>query len=232
MSDPAASIPVPPWLTQLVDRVEASPPASFNQFRPPPNGGGRASAVLILMAPAQVLTSATDSSATRNSPGSEIAETVMLTRRAATMRSHAGQVSFPGGGQEPGDSDPVATALREAAEEIGLDAAGVSVLATLPTLHITISGYDVTPVLAWWHQPSQVYPRQPAEVDQVLRVRVADLINPDNRFRVRHSSGYIGPAFAVSGSTIWGFTAGVLDRLLDVVGLTRAWDPNRIYPID
>ncbi len=184
------------------------------------------------MAPAQVLPSVLNSTSAKSSSGSEIAETVVLTRRSATMRSHAGQVSFPGGGQESGDSDHVATALREATEEIGLDPGGVSVLATLPTLHIPVSGYDVSPVLAWWRRPGQVYPRQPAEVDQVLRVRVADLINPDNRLRVRHPSGYIGPAFMVSGSTIWGFTAGVLDQLLDAVGLTRPWDPNRIQPID
>lgn len=232
MSDPAASVPVPLWLTQLAQQVQTAPPASFNQFRAGPRGGGRASAVLVLMAPAQVLPSAMNSTAVSSSSGSEIVETVVLTKRSATMRSHAGQVSFPGGGHEPGDSDHVATALREATEEIGLDPAGVSVLATLPTLHIAVSGYDVTPVLAWWRRPSQVYPKQPAEVDQVLRVRVADLINPDNRLRVRHPSGYVGPAFTVSGATIWGFTAGVLDRLLDVVGLTRAWDPNRVQPID
>lgn len=221
---PAAPLPVPAWLAQLAERVQTSPPSAFRRFEPPPGGARRCSAVLILIGPDS--TSALDAS-----PPDAMSDIVVLTQRAATMRQHAGQVSFPGGGREPGDLDESATALREAAEEIGLDASEVSVLTKLPALHIAVSGYDVTPVLAWWHRPGRIYSRQPAEVEHVLRVPIANLINPTARFRARHPSGYTGPAFGVGGITVWGFTAGVLDRLLDLAGLTKEWDPGQVREI-
>lgn len=236
MSDPSLPLPVPGWLDQLARDLQDAPPEAFSRFLPPPGGGRRASAVLILIAPAAQIDGSPDSASGEavldHTPSArQISETVVLTQRATTMRSHAGQVSFPGGGQEASDVDEVATALREATEEIGLDAAEVSVLTMLPVLHIAVSGYDVTPVLAWWHRPGQIYPRQPAEVERVLRVPIADLINPSARFQVRHPSGYTGPAFGVHESTVWGFTAGVLDRLLDAAGLTSEWDRSRMRDI-
>ncbi len=83
----------------------------------------------------------------------------------------------------------MATALREAAEEVGLDPASGQVLARLPPLYIPVSSFVVTPVLAWWHAPHTVYPRAPAEVESVGRVPVAELVDPANRMRVRHPSG-------------------------------------------
>lgn len=186
---------------------------TFSPFVPPAGGGRRASAVLILFGPGQC--------------GPE----VILTVRAQTLRSHPGQVSFPGGGIEPGDTDEVATALREAAEEIGLDASEVTVMAQLPTLHIPVSGYDVTPVMAWWAQPGHVEVTDPAEVEAVLRAPVQQLLDPERRFQVRHPSGFIGPAFEVDSTLIWGFTAGLLDRVLDLAGLTQEWDRGRIREV-
>jgi hypothetical protein len=113
--------------------------------------------------------------------------------------------------------DATGTALREANEETGLVAASTTVVATLPRLWIPVSGYVVTPVLAWWH-----------EVARVERVPVAELVDPVNRVRVRHPSGYIGPAFHVRDMLVWGFTAGILNTLLDLAGWTREWDENRI----
>ena len=194
---------------ELAPRLATMTGETFSPFLPPAGGGRRASAVLILFGP---------------SPGGP---EVILTVRARTLRSHPGQVSFPGGGSETGDADEVETALREATEEIGLDQTQVSVLAQLPTLHIPVSGYDVTPVLAWWTRPGHIHVTEPAEVEQVLRAPVDQLLDPERRFQVRHPSGYMGPAFEVDSIVIWGFTAGLLDRVLDLAGLTQAWDRNR-----
>jgi 8-oxo-dGTP pyrophosphatase MutT (NUDIX family) len=151
---------------------------------------------------------------------------VLLIERAHDMRSHAGQVAFPGGAQDESDDDEVAAALREAAEETGLDPAGVTVLGVLPSLWLPPSDFTVTPVLGWWHEPSPVYAVDPAETASVHLVRLDDLLDPAHRVSVRHPSGYIGPAFLVDGLMVWGFTAGVLSRLFAFVGWERPWNPR------
>ena len=78
--------------------------------------------------------------------------------------------------------------------------------------------FVVTPVLAWWHAPHAVHPREPGEVAHVARLPIAELVDPANRLRVRHPSGWIGPAFQVRGMLVWGFTAGVISALLDMAG--------------
>jgi len=153
---------------------------------------------------------------------------VLLIQRSAHLRSHAGQPAFPGGGVDPGDDGPVGAALREAVEETGLDPAGVDVLAVLPDLWVPPSANVVTPVLAWWREPSEVSPADVREVASVARVPIADLIDPANRLQIRHPSGWIGPAFRVADMLVWGFTAGVLDRLLDLGGWTRPWDRSLV----
>jgi len=156
---------------------------------------------------------------------------VLLLQRAATLRTHAGQPAFPGGATDPEDSGPVATALREAREEVGLDPDSVTVLAELPRLWIPVSDFVVTPVLGWWHQPHPVHPHQPAEVAHVARISIAELVDPDNRLQVRLSNGWIGPAFQVRGMLVWGFTAGVLTALLDMGGWARPWPRNRVVDL-
>ena len=75
---------------------------------------------------------------------------VLLLRRAATLGSHAGQIAFPGGRLEASDDGPIAAALREAAEETGLDPDGIEPLGTLPVMSVPVSNHIVTPVAAWW----------------------------------------------------------------------------------
>ncbi|QBJ96983.1 CoA pyrophosphatase [Rhodococcus sp. ABRD24] len=157
---------------------------------------------------------------------------VLLTQRASTMRQHGGQVAFPGGAADPEDDGPVDTALREAEEETGLDRAGVQPLATLPQIFIPPSGFEVTPVLAYWRDPSPVGVVDPAEAERVVRVPVRELIDPDNRFQVRHRAGYQGPAFQVDGMLVWGFTAGVLAGLLVVSGWELEWDHRDVRDLD
>ena len=201
---------LPEWWEPLATRALAARRSDFTRFPTPPTGGRR-SAVLILLGE-------------QDSSGPD----VLVLRRAATMRSHAGQPAFPGGGSDPEDADAVATALREAGEEVGLDAASTTVVATLPRLWIPVSGFVVTPVLAWWHAPHPVSPLSVEEVDEVHRVPIGELADPANRIRVRHRSGYAGPAFKVRGMLVWGFTAGVLNTLLDLGGWTRPWDETRV----
>jgi 8-oxo-dGTP pyrophosphatase MutT (NUDIX family) len=144
------------------------------------------------------------------------------------MRSHAGQPAFPGGAADPGDRDATATALREATEEVGLDPDTVQVITELPTLWIPVTNFLVTPVLAWWRDPHDVGPADPAEVESVARLPVSELVDPANRLRIRHPSGWIGPAFRAGGMLVWGFTAGVLSTLLDLAGWARPWSTDRV----
>jgi 8-oxo-dGTP pyrophosphatase MutT (NUDIX family) len=153
---------------------------------------------------------------------------VLIIERAHDMRSHAGQPAFPGGAVDPGDDGPVAAALREAAEETGLEPAGVDILAMLPRLWLPPSGFEVTPVLGWWREPSPVTARDPREVASVHRITVDELLEPENRLSIRHPSGFVGPAFAVRGLMVWGFTGGLLSRLFALAGWERPWDHQRI----
>jgi hypothetical protein len=146
------------------------------------------------------------------------------------MRSHPGQVSFPGGSIDPTDASPEAAALREAHEETGLDPAGVDVFATLPQLWLPPSNFAVTPVLGWWREESPVTVVDPREVHAVLRVPIDELLDPQHRTTVRHPSGWLGPGFLIGDDKdliLWGFTAGIISRLFDFLGWTKPWDEAR-----
>jgi 8-oxo-dGTP pyrophosphatase MutT (NUDIX family) len=156
---------------------------------------------------------------------------VLLIEKSAHLRSHAGQPAFPGGGVDPGDDFPVGTALREAEEEAGVDPDGVRVLATLPELFLPPSNRLVVPVIGWWDDPRDVTVGDPHEVARVARVPLADLTDPANRYRLRHPAGFVGPAFCVADMEVWGFTAGLLDAILEAAGLARPWDMDDVRPL-
>ncbi|PZR99221.1 MAG: coenzyme A pyrophosphatase [Candidatus Nephthysia bennettiae] len=204
---------LPAWLRPLAVAARGIEGADLSRFLPPDDGSGRASAVLIALAE------------TADGPG------VLLIERAADMRTHAGQVAFPGGAADADDPHRVATALREAEEEVGLDPASVHIVAELPAIFLPPSGFVVTPVLAWWSDPHPVTAVDPAEVAAVAVVPIAQLSDPANRFRVVHPSGWQGAGFAAGGLFIWGFTAGLLDRLLDFGGWALPWDETQLRPL-
>ena len=156
---------------------------------------------------------------------------ILFVERASTLRTHAGQIAFPGGAADLGDADLAATALREAHEETGVDLVGIRVLGRLPPAHVEVSGFDVTAVVAWWDRRSPVGPADPREVASVVSCRWSTSWNTANRARVRHPSGYVGPAFAVSGHLIWGLTAHLLDGLLALAGWQRGWDETPFIAI-
>jgi 8-oxo-dGTP pyrophosphatase MutT (NUDIX family) len=142
---------------------------------------------------------------------------LVLTERADRGGHHSGEVSFPGGRAEPGDADLVATALREAAEEVGLDpaAAGVRVLGTLAMQWIPVSNFTVTPVVAVAARRPALVP-QPSEVAAILEAPLAAFL-PDGELRwvEREIRGWDlrYTAYPIEGLNVWGMTARVLGGL-------------------
>jgi 8-oxo-dGTP pyrophosphatase MutT (NUDIX family) len=140
--------------------------------------------------------------------------TVLFTRRAAHLHDHAGQISFPGGRAEAGDAGAAETAMREAGEEIGLNAAQVEVLGELPK-YITVTGYRVTPVVGLVTPPLDLK-LDDFEVAEVFEAPLAFLLDPAN-----HQENYVQfddkeryyYAIPYRQFYIWGATAGMLMNL-------------------
>ncbi|WP_435200428.1 NUDIX hydrolase [Janibacter sp. GS2] len=194
----------PEWLLRTERALRAAPPEWFTTFRPPPDPARR-SAVLMLFG-----------------PGAE-GPVVVLTERSETLRSHASQVSFPGGKLDPGET-AVDAALRETWEEVGVDPSTVEIVGSFPDLWLSPSQNAVTPVIGWCRdlRPLRVVDR--GEVARVEQIPVADLVEPTHRFTVKGPNGYVGPGFEAADLFVWGFTAQLLSVLLDAGGVSRTWD--------
>jgi hydroxyethylthiazole kinase-like uncharacterized protein yjeF len=139
---------------------------------------------------------------------------LVLTRRRDDMRSHPGQVSFPGGRRDPGET-VIEAALREATEEIALDPASVEVIGRGPVFYIPPSRFWVAPVLARWTDPHPLRP-SPGEVDRILHVPLAHLVDQDRWRSVPLSAGGGTWAWQLDGDLLWGATAITVSQLLDI----------------
>lgn len=222
-------------LSALADLAARDRPG-FPQFASLPSSTrARPAAVLVLFGVLDSLLSERDAQARAVSRDLD----VLLLSRASTLRSHAGQVAFPGGRLDPDDDGPVGAALREAREETDLDPSGVDVLGTLEDVPLVYSQHLVTPVLGWWRHPSPVRVVDPAESADVFRAPVADLLDPAHRGSTvirRDGQEWRGPGFLLPGPDgdhlVWGFTGMLLDGLFDRLGWTEAWDASRELPLE
>lgn len=143
---------------------------------------------------------------------------VLLTERAPHLADHPGQVSFPGGRLASADEDPVAAALREAEEEIGLSAREVDVLGRLPP-RLTGTGFAVTPVVGWVAPAFEARP-DPSEVSLAFEVPVEHLLAPDNfrqTTRDRYGTRFTVYEYEYGPHRIWGATAAILKEFFEVI---------------
>jgi 8-oxo-dGTP pyrophosphatase MutT (NUDIX family) len=193
----------PDWLEAVVAALDEITWRDLTAFGVPEGAAPRRSAVLMLFG--------------EGPAGPDL----LLTERSHTMRSHPGQVSFPGGAVDPGET-AVQAALREAEEETGIEPGGVEVLGQLPELYQPPSDNAVTPVVGWWRDPSEVSPTSVDEVHAVYRVPVSELRDPAHRITVRSPRhGWRMPGFLIGPDKdviLWGFTGGIVQRFLEYVG--------------
>jgi len=180
-------------------------------FPPGPHRRGRPAAVLVLLF-----------------PDAEGQARVLLTARASHMVAHAGEVSFPGGSADEGDEDPIATAVREAVEEVGLDpaACGLRVTGVLEVFALTVSGFRITPVVALAERRPECRPA-PDEVARIVEAPVEAFL-PDapvelEERTIRRRLIRYG-VYPVEGERVWGATA----RMLGQLGALLAVEPGAV----
>ena len=238
---PQAPDVCPPWLRPLVENIGHIPDA-YRRRLPPDvlemltaaradakassRGDDREAAVLVLFSGPE--SGPADGSVPDDAD-------LLLTVRASTLRHHAGQAAFPGGAADPTDDGPVATALREAHEETGIDVGRLHPLATLESAFIAPSQFEVVPVLAYSQDPGPVTVVNETETAIVSRVPVRAFINPANRLMVyRGDLGrrWSGPAFLLNQMLVWGFTGQVISAVLDVAGWATPWDTTDVRELD
>jgi len=150
---------------------------------------------------------------------------VLFTERSKELRAHAGQISFPGGRVDPADPDVRAAALREAHEEVGLDAEHVEILGMLDDCPTFVTGFVITPVvglidpLAFTAAGRYPWNPSPAEIAALLELPLADFRDPRNlRIEMREREGVQFELYwyTVQGQTVWGATARILNQLIQL----------------
>ncbi len=191
----------PGWIHARLSRLAHDSPARF--------AGEGAVLDPSTLAPAAVLIAITD----RSEPG------LILTRRTASLRRHAGQIAFPGGRIDPGDADAIGAALREAEEEIGLDRSHVRIIGPTDG-YKTMSGFDITPVIGVV-TPDLALTPQAGEVDAIFEMPLAHALDPANH--VVRTGDWLGRKrdyyeIMWNDHRIWGVTAAMLVNFSARVG--------------
>jgi 8-oxo-dGTP pyrophosphatase MutT (NUDIX family) len=177
--------------------------------RPAEPAGHRLAAVLILLFP------------------SAAGWTFLLTERPTTLSHHPGQISLPGGALEPHDAHLAATALRETEEELGVTRASVRLLGSLPSLLTHVTGFEITPIVAWTPAPPALRPH-PDEVETVIEAQLACLLDPESideeEWELR-GRRYLVTFYRLSGHIVWGITAMILSELAERLGAPLPGSP-------
>jgi 8-oxo-dGTP pyrophosphatase MutT (NUDIX family) len=140
----------------------------------------------------------------------------VFTRRPSHLRLHAGQVSFPGGRREVGDADLIATALREASEEIGLQPSSVTILGALPPTPTVVTDIAIYPIVGLIEAPTGPWSIDPAEVDVVIEASLPQLAATHRRQSFERANGVrvTTDAYTAGDDVIWGATARIVGDLL------------------
>ena len=150
---------------------------------------------------------------------------VLFTERSKELRSHAGQISFPGGGIDASDADAATAALREAREEVGLDPRHVEIIGLLDDCPTFVTGYVILPVvgvvdpLAFTAAGRYPWNPSPAEIAALHELPLDDFCDPENlRIEMREREGLMFELFwyTVQGQTVWGATARILHQLIEL----------------
>lgn len=145
---------------------------------------------------------------------------LLFTRRSAHLHAHRGEISFPGGSRDPGDSSLAATALRETWEEIHLTGERIEILGALPPLFTVVSNFWVTPIVGWLANGLPPLNPNPAEVEEIIEAPVSALADP----AIFHEETWVrsGVARAIhfydfAQYRIWGLTGYILSTLLELL---------------
>ncbi|MCL1068545.1 CoA pyrophosphatase [Shewanella olleyana] len=147
---------------------------------------------------------------------------ILLTRRALHLRAHPGQFSFPGGKVDDEDKDMIATALREADEEIGLSSDNVTIVGNFPP-HATFTGFEITPIIGLINKPFEIT-IDPGEVAETFWVPLQYFINVNNRYTfnfTRNGNSFDVHYMPYKGKFIWGVTAAIIDLLCRHIDLAQ-----------
>ncbi len=140
---------------------------------------------------------------------------ILLTRRGGALREHGGEIAFPGGRQETGETS-IDTALREATEELAIPSSAVTVLGTLHTIYVPRSNHMVTPVVAWCDELPPLTPN-PSEVAEYFTTSISQLLSPHAlHYETRHmlDDAFIVPYYPIAHHRVWGATALMLSDVL------------------
>jgi 8-oxo-dGTP pyrophosphatase MutT (NUDIX family) len=205
------------WITQLKERLEQPLPgmeAQSKMLSKTMHKNGRASA------PEEAITDAKKAAVMLLLFQKDGVWYTTLMQRPETPYPHSRQISFPGGGAESSDPSFEATALRETEEEFGIDASLISVVGALSPLYIPVSKYLVYPYIGYMSTPP-VYNIQEDEVDEVIEVKITDLL-ADDTIKITHIETSSGlklkdvPYFDVANKVVWGATAMMLHEFVTI----------------